>query len=185
MDDHKMNVPNTEGLETLVERLEQSYYNAITTLCDTAKKQAQKLQELEARPIASQYVTLCTRLIEEVQYYISIKKEYSVPYLHSLSEKDAEGHDCKNCTGSGTCNAQHDMQLMELKNAHMKLKDIIYRVQIVALPLYSETMYPDVYRILRNYMGFLEHKLTELFLLEDAQLIPKVAEAQKNINAGN
>ena len=78
---------------------------------------------------------------------------------------------------------QHDMQLNDLKQSHMQLKDIIYRVQMVALPLYSETIYPDVYRLLRNHMALIENSLTELYSVEETRLIPKVTEAQKNINA--
>lgn len=54
---------------------------------------------------------------------------------------------------------------------------------MVALPLYSETMYPDVYRLLRNHMALIENTLTELFSIEETRLIPKIIESQKKINA--
>ncbi len=108
-----------------------------------------------------------------------------MPYVRSLFEKAEEGHDCRNCTGSGSCTMQHDMQVAELKLAHIQLKDILNRLQIVALPLYSDTIYPDVYWVLRNNMALLENCLGVLFVLEETYLIPKVAEAQKNIHAGD
>jgi hypothetical protein len=36
--------------------------------------------------------------------------------------------------------------------------------------------------VLRNQMALLENSLTELYFVEEAYLIPKVTEAQKNIN---
>ena len=77
------------------------------------------------------------------------------------------------------------MHLIELKESHSRIKDILYRLQMVALPLYAETLYPDVYRVLRNQMALLENSLTELFFIEDAYLIPKVIDAQKKIHASD
>ncbi len=177
-----MNYSNTETLQPLLDRLEKSHYNVVSSLCLAALKYADKLQELEARNTTSQYVVLCHKLIEEIQVYINIKREHLVPYVRSIYEKEEEGHDCKNCSGS-SCSAQHEMQLNELRQSHKQLKDIINRVQMVALPLYSETMYPDVYRLLRNHMALLENSLTELSLVEETRLIPRIIEAQKKINA--
>jgi hypothetical protein len=56
---------------------------------------------------------------------------------------------------------------------------------MASLPLYTETIYPDAYRVLRNQMALIENSLTELFFLEENYLIPKVAEAQKIINASS
>ena len=177
-----MNYSNTESLQLLLERLDKSYYDAVTTLCTVARKYADKLQELEVRNNTSQYVVICNKLVEEIQAFIKVKKEHLVPYVRSIYEKEADGHDCKNCAGGG-CSAQHEMQLNELRQSHRQLKDIISRVQMVALPLYSETMYPDVYRLLRNHMALIENSLTELFSIEETRLIPKITEAQKKINA--
>ena len=181
----RMNLPNNEGLLPFVEKLDKTYYDEINALCDTAKKRAQKLQELEVHQTTSSYVILCIRLIEEIQDYISIKRERLVPYVRSLFEKEEADHDCRNCNGNGACNMEHDIQLAELKQSHTHLKDIINRLQMVALPLYSETIYPDIYRILRNNMALLENSLGELFLLEEAYLIPKVVEVQTNIHASD
>jgi hypothetical protein len=177
-----MNYSNTENLQPLIERLDKSYYDTIISLCASAQKYAQKLQELEVQNSTSQYVVLCNKLIEEIRLYISNKKEHLVPYVRSIYEKEKDGHDCKNCSGS-SCSAQHEMHLNELSHSHRQLKEIISRVQMVALPLYSETMYPDVYRLLRNHMALIENTLTELFSIEETRLIPKIIESQKKINA--
>ena len=179
---NKTTSPSNDGLEPFIEKLEKSHYDIIISLCETAKKQAQKLRDLEVQKTTSQYVILCNKLIEEIQQYIGVKKEHLLPYLKTLSEKSNIGHDCQSCTGTGSCGLQHDMQLSELKDSHNQLNDIIYRLQMVALPLYSESIYPDVYRILRNQMALLENSLAELFFQEENYLIPKVTEAQKKIH---
>ena len=172
---------DSETLQSFVEWLDTSHYDPIDTMCGTAKEQAEKLQQ-EMQQTASQYVTLCKQLIGEIQHYISIKKEQLVPYVHSLSEKDAAGHDCRNCTGTGSCSLKHDMQLIEINQSHQKIKDIIYRLQMVSLPLYSETIRIDLYKILQNQMALLENKLAALVLLEETYLVPKITKAQMNIN---
>jgi hypothetical protein len=170
------------ALLPFIEKMEQECYDIINGLCLTAKKQAAKLNELEVRQSTSQYVSLCTKLIEEIENYIKYRKEILLPYIHTLSEKDATGHNCSNCTGSA-CKIQHNGQLIELEGSHHQIKDTLYRLQMAVLPLYSETIYPDAYRILRNQMALLENRLTEMLFFESTYLAPKIVEAQKNINA--
>jgi hypothetical protein len=174
----------SEELQPFVKKLEQTHYNVMDSLCEATRKQVRKLQELEVQQSTSQYITLCGRLIDEMQQYIKIKKESFIPYVTKLYEKDKDGHDCSKCTGN-SCNLQHNVQLAELKQSHIHIKDILYRLQMVSLPLYSETIYPHIYRILRNQMALLENNLTELFLIEETYLIPKVTEVQKSINVHN
>jgi hypothetical protein len=176
------NTPMSVELQPFVKKLEQSHYDVIISLCEVTRKQAKKLEDLEVHQITSQYITLCNRLIDEIEDYIRLKKDSFIPYVNSLFEKDKDGHDCAKCTGN-SCAMQHTAQLNELKESHVVIKDILYRLQMVALPLYSETIYPDVYRVLRNQMALLENNLTELFMLEETYLIPKVIEIQKNIHA--
>ena len=80
---------------------------------------------------------------------------------------------------------QHELQLNDLKQSQSQLKDILNRIQMVALPLYSETIYPDVYRLLRNHMALIENTLNELYSVEETRLIPRIIEAQKTINVRN
>jgi len=177
----EMNHPFSETLLPLIERLDKLYYDNLIVLCSAAQKYAQKLKDLEANSSTSQYVSLCLKLVDEIQSLIAIKKEHFIPYALTMFDKSNTGHDCSSCQGG--CNLHHDIQLKDMKQSHMQLKDIIYRVQMVALPLYSETIYPDVYRLLRNHMALIENTLTELFSLEETRLIPKIIEAQKTINA--
>ncbi len=178
-----INPYDNDGLQQLVELLENTHYNTVLVLSEQAKKQAARLHELEVRQATSQYVTMCNRLIDQIQTHIKSKKESFLPYLRSLFEKEEKDHDCRNCNGTGACSLQHEMHLGELKHSLIRLKDIINSIQMVALPLYSDTIYPDAYRILRNQMALLENSLTELYFFEETNLLPKVAEAQKNIHA--
>jgi hypothetical protein len=121
--------------------------------------------------------------VEETLDYIKARKEKYIPYIAELFQKAETKHDCANC--SGNCKVGHSMQLVELRSSNGSIKDILYRLQIVALPLYSETIYPDAYRVLRNQMALLENNISELFFLEETYLIPKVIEAQKMINVSS
>lgn len=169
------------GLQQLLEQLENGQYCTIEKLCDAAKKQSAKLNALELQQTTSQYTALCTKLIDEILGHLKFRREVLTPYIQKLSEKNANGHDCSKCTGS--CKLQHDMQLLELKESHLQVKNTLSRLQMAVLPLYSETIFPDAYRVLRNQMALLENCLTELFFLEENYLLPKIAEAQNNINA--
>ena len=177
-----MKSSNSEELRNLIEKLDRSNYDEIGRLCDSTKKQADKLQQLEVHQATSQYEVLCNRMIEEVQFYIKNKKENFVPYIHTLFEKDESGHDCRNCGSTGSCGMRHEMQISEVIQSQIKLKDILNRLQMTSLPLYSETIYPDAYRILRNQMALLENRLTDVFFFEESYLLPKIVEAQKNIH---
>lgn len=170
-------------LEPLVKRLTADYYTKLQAMCSTAAAQAKKLKALEVQQPASHYLDLCSTLTTEVLDFIQLRTETMVPYILTLHSKNATGHDCTNCAGG--CNMQHELKLMELKKSHAGLKDILNKLQMAALPLYSETLYPDAYRVLRNHMALIENGLMELYYAEEAYLIPKVGEAQMNINARN
>jgi hypothetical protein len=73
--------------------------------------------------------------------------------------------------------------LIEIGDSHVQVKETLYRLQMAVLPLYSETIYPDDYRILRNQVALLENSLAQMLFLESTYLVPKIADAQKNINA--
>jgi hypothetical protein len=174
---------NNADLMTLTKALEQDNFEVLTILSIAAQKQSARLSILEALPATSQYISLCNRLIDEIQQLIRGRRTSLIPYVNRLYEKETGNHDCRNC--SGFCNMQHNSQLMELQDSHNRIKDILHKLPMVGLPLYSDTIYPDAYRILRSQMALLENSLTELFFIEEVYLIPKVIEAQKKIYAHN
>ncbi len=173
---------NTEELRPLIDRLDSEHYTVLYALCDRALKQANRLNDLEG-DTASEYVMQCTRLIGEIQHHIKFRKERVVSYISELLQKESESHDCQFCTGKGSCSMQHGLTLAELRDSNGRIKSMLHRLQMAALPLYSESIYPDAYRVLRNQMALIENSLTELHFLEETYLIPKITDAQKKINA--
>ena len=171
------------ALKPFAEKLQSEYYDSIETLCVTSKKQCDKIERIERSESPVQYAVLCRNIISEIEKHIKNRKDIYIPYVHSLSEKVQDNHNCSNC--SGTCKVNHDMHIFELNATNEEMNKMLPRLQITNLPLYSETMFPDEYRVLRSNMTLLETNLSELFFLENNYLIPKIVEAQKNINAGN
>jgi hypothetical protein len=174
---------SNDELKPFVETLLDKYYNSLETLCESAGKQAAKVNSLETEQTASEYVALCNDIIHETEQYVTTRKEKSIPYIHQLLERLASSHDCRDCSGS--CKLNHDLQIIEFNGSHGDIKKVMNRLQLATLPLYSQTMYPDEYRILRNRMALLEMSMTELFFLENNYLLPKIVEAQKKINASS
>lgn len=172
-----------EALRPFAEKLVNEYYNSLETLCGNAKTQAKKVHNLEIEQMASDYATLCNNVILETEHHIHARKEKIIPYVHELSEKVSSSHDCSNCSGS--CKLNHELQVVELNASNTDMKKMLSRLQLASLPLYSQTIYPDEYRILRNRMALIEMNLTELFFLENNYLIPKIIEAQKTIRSND
>ena len=170
-------------LSLCAERLRQECYDPLEKLCESTQKQVHKLEGLEPQPATSQYTTLCDKLTTEIIDCLKARADVYLPYINSLAEKVISDHNCSECTGS--CKVNHDMQLMEMKASHANLRTIINKLNMVSLPLYSDTIYPDTYRVLRNQMALIENMLTELLFLEEHYLIPKITDAQKTINAGS
>lgn len=171
----------TANLNQLVDRISTDNYDEIINLCHSAARQIEKLENAGLQHATTQYTTTCGELIKEVIMYITERKERVIPYLKELSHKAETNHDCSTC--SGGCKVNHDLHLIELRASHSAMRSILNRLQVVGLPLYSDTVFPDAYRVLRNQMVLIENGLTELFFLEENYLLPKVVDAQKRINA--
>lgn len=171
------------ALQPFAEQLQSEYYDVIGTLCEKAARQSEKIKAIENSETQRQYVTQCEAIIIEIQKHIGDRKATYIPYVNSLSEKVKDNHNCSTC--SGGCKVNHDVHVLELNMTNDELKKALARLHMITLPLYSETLFPEEYRVLRSNMALLELNTTELFLLENNYLIPKIVEAQKRINAGN
>ena len=169
------------SLDELVNRLNNDYYDALKVQCVNIAGLSRGLQQDGAHPSTSLYVSLATKLMEQIEKLIVLRQDVILPYIKDLSVKKGEGHDCRNC--SGGCHVEHNGYLFSLKDSHKRIKEILFRLQSVALPLYSDMDYPSSYKTLRNEMMIMDTVLTELFYLEEANLIPRVLEAQKAIHA--
>jgi hypothetical protein len=171
------------ALKPFAEKLQSEYYDSIEASSAITKKQCDKIKNMEISEAPLQYVKLCELVISEIAKHVYNRKQIYIPYVHKLSEKIKDNHDCTNCSGS--CKINHNMHILDLNATNEEMSKVLSKLQIATLPLYSETMFPDEYRLLRSNMTMLETNLTELFFLESNYLIPKIAEAQKTINADN
>ena len=173
---------NNITLKPFVEKLEAEYYRSIEMSCIASKAQCEKIKKIEISDSPIQYVALCETVISEIEKHIKDRKEVYIPYVNKLSRKVEDKHDCSNCSGS--CKINHNMHILDLNATNEEMTKVLSILQMAVLPLYSDTLFPDEYRLLRSNMTMLETNLTELFFLENGYLIPKIAEAQNNINAG-
>lgn len=168
-------------LHQLAKMLNDDYYEILKVSCMNAGGVAKLLQEDDHHPSTALYTSLAAKLLEQVNDLIKLRQSILLPYIDDLSQKKSEGHDCRNC--SGDCHVAHNTYLFTLKDSHKRIKEILFRLHSVALPLYTDVEYPRSYKILRNEMTLIDTMLTELFYLEEANLIPKVLEAQRTIHA--
>lgn len=172
-----------DTLKPFVEKLLAEHYNVLEALCKSGAQQATKVKGLEVDTSAAEYAHLCCEMIDEICGHIQARKEQFIPYIQKLIEKTEAGHDCTTC--SGGCKMGHGVQLLELGRSNEAIKRVLNRMHLASLPLYSQTMFPDEYRVLRNRMALIDMNMTELFFLESTYLVPKMTEAQKAINAGH
>lgn len=161
--------------------LKNTYYSSVAELCEKVTRQIDKIKQLEPAESPLQYVLLCEQVLAEARTYISNRQLVYLPYVEKLSEKEATQHNCAQC--SGNCKLEHDAHVMELNATNDLIRKTLDRLKMTTLPLYSETIYPDEFRILRTQMTLLDNHLSELVFLESNYLIPKIRVAQKNINA--
>ena len=169
-------------LKSFAEKLTLEYYDSIEILCGDIKRQSDKIKGLELSESSLQYVSQCEKIIADIERHVKDRKRIYVPYVKTLSEKVRDSHDCSNC--SGGCKVNHDMHVLELNATNDDMKKVLSRLQMITLPLYSETLFPDEYRRLRSNMTLLETNVAELFFLENNYLVPKIVSAQNSINAG-
>jgi hypothetical protein len=94
-----------------------------------------------------------------VQDFIQFRKEVIAPYVHELFGKVTTGHNCISC--SGTCEVRHTLKTVEFKNSIEALK-VMGITGILPVPL----------------MG----AMNEMLYIEEHILMPKILEAQKEIN---
>jgi hypothetical protein len=168
------------SLEELTEKLAAEYYESIERLCADVYEQVEKIKALDPARMNYAYLKQCYTVIDGIKQSLTERRERIIPYLMSLTEKVATGHNCGNC--SNGCKVSHDMHLMDVSAAAKKLKNIQADLQLLSLPLYVDTHFPDQYRVLRNMLALVESDCIELFFMEENYLIPKVIEAQKAIN---
>lgn len=169
------------SLDELADRLNKDYYEAIHDLCLSVYELASRLVDESHHPSTVLYSNRTIKLTQEVNNLMLTRKNEILPYMLELHTKKAEGHNCGNC--SGICHVGHTERLVDLRESHKTIKELLNQLETEALPLYDDIVYPSSYKILRNEMTVMDSMLTEIFYIEESHLIPKVFEAQKAINA--
>ncbi len=169
------------SLDELAQRLDEDYYNTIQALCVNATTLADRLAQDNPHPSTTLYGSLAAKSAHRINNLVLARKKELLPYVLELHTKKTEGHNCSNC--SGICHVGHAERLIELRESHKTIKELLNRLQTEALPLFADVTYPSSYKILRNEMSVMDNLLNEVFYIEETHLIPKVFEAQKAINA--
>ena len=166
-------------LPEIIEKLDENYYRIVEDHCEKIEANTAMFQDAE-HPSLNLYISLCVKLIEKIRNHMQMRKLVTMPYVYELFDKVVTEHDCSECENG--CQIGHSMKVSGIKETNQHIKEIFYRLQMVAAPLYAEDTHIDTYKDLRNEIVLIDTKLTELFYLEEAVLLPKVIEAQRKIH---
>jgi len=166
-------------LKDLIIALEKDYYSVLEELCKKASSFS--LKRAADYHVTEIYTNLSIVIIEQIKNIIEERKKVIVPYMNELLEKSSSGHDCQNC--SGGCKVNHSFHLKQLEDSHYNVREMLHRLQKLAIPLYSEEQYSNAYRSLRNEMLLIDTTISEMFFVEESLLIPKMFDAKTKINA--
>ncbi len=168
-------------LGELIEKLDNDYYQVTEEMCNNAHSHAMQLLQKSNHESTYLYITLCNELTGKIKEYVKLRRSVVKPYVVELHQKDAEGHNCTNC--SGKCYSEHSMQMKILVDSHIRIREVLEQLRNGKLREMPDTIYPLAYRVFSNEITLLESILTELYYLEEVNLIPRVSDAQKKINA--
>jgi hypothetical protein len=166
-------------LHEIVQKLEELYYDQIEVYCGNVERTVASI-EVEEHAASTLYVSLCIKLVEKINHHIRLRKMITIPYVQQLHEKVLTGHDCSTCEDG--CQINHKLKAGTVKETHVQIKEMLNRLQLLSKPLYTDYATPDSYRQLRNDIVLMDTKLTELFYVEDAVLLPRIIEAQRKIH---
>jgi hypothetical protein len=128
------------------------------------------------------YLSLASKLIEEVNSMLSYRQETVIPYLHTLSRKVAEGHNCSAC--SGKCNLPHQTIIQTLMDDVNKTREHLYRMYKVAKPNLFELQADQIdYKTVRIIMHSMELNVLQLLFFDEYELINFTKDGQVQIYA--
>jgi hypothetical protein len=172
-----------EDLLELVGRLDRDYYEVIDELCRHAAIHASEVEISKINQSTILFLDLCKKLLGEINSQVKMRRDILIPYVHQLLKKAAINHSCKTCDEN--CDIEQEKRLRLIIDSHETIKELLFRIQQLAKPLYLETIQSISYKILRNEMMIIDTALSELFYIEEVILIPKVKEVQKQLNANS
>lgn len=167
------------SLRTLKEQINRDYYELIKILSRHIKEYAEYIKRKQHVANSQVIANLCEELVCNVQNFINNRINTYLPYLDELTEKEATGHDCSNC--SGRCDVQHSIKLLDFTASLNEIKNTFQQLKVSALKEYKE--YNRDLKILIDEIMLLDASLNELFHIEEERLLPGIKSAQKNIHA--
>ena len=165
-------------LEELAEKLHTDYYKLIRILSTQIKERCEYLRAREMPQSSYTYLSHCDDLTNEVKKYLDYRFDVLTDYVKELANKSATGHDCGNC--SGKCDVHHSAKLFEFLGTIQDVKEILKRIRTTVVLRYRITH--TELEVVYNEITLLDNILHELFLIEEASLLPKIKLAQKTIN---
>jgi len=169
------------NLSSIVEMVNKDNYEIILMLCEAADKEVSTLKHAIREPSSTEFILYCENLVKEARDFVKNKRTHLLPYLVTLTEKDEDGHDCRNCGSGGACNLKHDLQMREIKESQIQLKDLLDKLYPATQPIYGHSIYAKYYGQLTHQMSLLEKNLNDLLQIEKMYIVPKIKETQKNI----
>jgi hypothetical protein len=172
-----------EDLLELVGRIDRDYYEVIDELCRHAAIHASEAENIQNNQSTILFLDLCKKLIEEINQQVKMRRETFIPYVHQLLKKASTNHTSFEYDYSQSIEQNKKLKLVI--DSHETIKELLFRIQQLAKPLYLETIQSISYKILRNEMMIIDTALSELFYIEEVILIPKINEVQHQFNANS
>lgn len=167
------------SLKTLKEQIHKDYYELIKILSRHIREYSEYIKHKQHIANSLVVANLCEELVSNVQNYINNRINTYLPYLDELTEKEATGHNCSNC--SGRCDAQHSIKLLDFTASLNEIKSTFQHLKVSVLKEYKE--YNRDLKILIDEIMLLDALLNELFHIEEDRLLPGIKSAQMNIHA--
>ena len=128
------------------------------------------------------YLSLASKLMDELSSLLSYRHESLIPYLHTLSKKVEDGHNCSTC--SGKCNLPHQTIIQTLMDDVAKMREHLYRMYKVAKPNLYELQEDQLdYKAVRIIMHSVELNMLQMLFYDEYELINFIKESQVQIYA--
>lgn len=169
------------NLNELINTLNNRYYKTLEEQCVIAGDSAREICELDNHLSLTEYATICSGLFEVIKEHMKYRQGSLVSYVGELFAKHDEGHDCSNC--SGKCAVGHNTHLASIHSSHNKVGEILKQINDLTSPYGPTQSKPLAYSMLRNELAVIDTLLTEMYYLEEINLLPAIIHAKTSINA--
>lgn len=180
MTDLRLPIYKNMSLQAVAGQLQDDYYGVIPILCKHAREHAKYLQSKTIDQKLMYVVEHTLQWIGVIEDFIGHRNTLVKPYINELADKDSGGHNCQLC--SGRCEMQHTAKVMEITTSLIHIKEQ-HRLFVDELPELLKGVHPQDVKCLNNTSMLLCNYLDELLRLEADILVPRIKDAQKNINA--